>query len=91
AGSSKIGENCVFGGQVGIGGHVTIGDDSQIGGQSGILSNTEKGSRIIGTPAIPVKNYFRSSVLFAKLPDMDRQLRALEKEIEELKKKLAEK
>ena len=32
--------------------------------------------------AIPVKNYFRSSVLFAKLPDMDRQLRALEKEIE---------
>lgn len=91
AGSSKIGENCVFGGQVGIGGHVTIGDDSQIGGQSGILSNTEKGSRIIGTPAIPVKNYFRSSVLFARLPDMDRQLRALEKEIEELKKKLAEK
>ncbi len=91
AGSSKIGENCVFGGQVGIGGHVTIGDDSQIGAQSGIISNTPKGSRLIGTPAIPVKNYFRSSVLFAKLPDMDRELRALKTEIEELKKKLEEK
>ncbi len=88
AGSAKIGENCVMGGQVGIGGHITIGKNSQIGAQSGIISNTKEGSKIIGSPAYPVKNFFKSSIIIPKLPDMYRQLNALEKELAELKKKL---
>ena len=86
AGSVKIGSGCMFGGQVGIGGHINIGDDTQIGAQSGIISNTEAGSRIMGSPAIPVKNFMRSGVLFEKLPDFYKMLSKLEKEIEELKK-----
>lgn len=89
AGSTKIGENCVFGGQVGIGGHITIGKNSRIGAQSGIISNTKEGSEIIGSPAMPVKSFFKSSILMPKLPDIYRQLNALEKELLELKKKLA--
>lgn len=88
AGSTKIGENCVFGGQAGIGGHITIGKNSQIGAQSGIISNTKEGSEIIGSPAMPVKSFFKSSIIMPKLPDMYRQLNALEKELSELKKKL---
>lgn len=91
AGSTKIGENCVLGGQVGIGGHITIGRKSQIGAQSGIISNIKEGSEIIGSPAMPVKSFFKSSIITPKLPDMYRQLGMLEKEIEELKKKLGEK
>ena len=91
AGSTKIEENCVFGGQVGIGGHITIGKNSKIGAQAGIISNTKEGSEIIGSPAFPVKNFFKSSVIIPKLPDMYRQLGTLEKEIEALKKALAEK
>lgn len=90
AGSTKIGESCVLGGQVGIAGHITIGNRTQIGAQSGILSSTKEGSEIIGTPAFPVKNYFRSSIIVPKLPDMYRQLNALEKEIAELKKSLSQ-
>lgn len=88
AGSTKIGENCVLAGQVGIGGHITIGKNSQIGAQAGIISNTKEGSEIIGSPAIPVKSFFKSSIIIPKLPDMYRQLNALEKELLELKKKL---
>ncbi len=88
AGSTKIGENCVLGGQVGIGGHITIGKNSQIGAQSGIISNTKEGSEIIGTPAFPVKNFFKSSIIIPKLPDMYKQLSALEKEVAELKNRL---
>mgnify|MGYP000954064876 FL=1 len=88
AGSTKIGENCVFGGQVGIGGHITIGKNSQIGAQSGIISNTKEGSEIIGSPAMPVKSFFKSSIIIPKLPDMYRQLNTLERELAELKKKL---
>ena len=91
AGSTKVGEGCVFGGQVGVGGHITIGKNSQIGAQSGIISNTKEGSQIMGSPAMPVRNFLKSSIIIPKLPDMYRQLSALEKEIEALKKMLAEK
>jgi UDP-3-O-[3-hydroxymyristoyl] glucosamine N-acyltransferase len=87
AGSTKIGENCMLGGQVGIGGHITIGKNSQIGAQSGIISNIKEGSEIIGSPAMPVKSFFKSSIIMPKLPDMYRQLNALEKELSELRKK----
>ncbi|MDD2512355.1 MAG: UDP-3-O-(3-hydroxymyristoyl)glucosamine N-acyltransferase [Proteiniphilum sp.] len=89
AGSTKIGESCVLGGQVGIGGHITIGRKSQIGAQSGIISNTKEGSEVIGSPAFPVKSFFKSSVILPKLPDMYRRLNAMEKELAELKKKLS--
>lgn len=87
AGSTRIGENCVLGGQVGIGGHITIGKNSQIGAQAGIISNTKEGSEVIGSPAYPVKSFFKTSIILPKLPDMYRQLNALEKEISELKKR----
>lgn len=87
AGSTKVGENCVFGGQVGLGGHITIGKNSQIGAQSGIISNIKENSEIIGSPAIPVKQFFKSSIIIPKLPDMYRQINALEKELNTLKER----
>ena len=88
SGSTKIGDHCVIGGQVGLGGHITIGNNTSIGAQSGIISNIKEGSQILGSPAIPVKNFFKSSVIFPKLPDMYRQMAQLEKEIKELKETL---
>jgi len=85
SGSTKVGKNCVLGGQVGLGGHITIGDNSSIGAQSGIISNIKEGATIMGAPAIPVKDYFRSSIIFPKLPDMYKQLNKIQKELNELK------
>lgn len=85
SGSTKIGEHCMMGGQVGLGGHITIGNNVNVGAQSGIISNIKDDSKIIGSPAIPVKDFFRSSIVFPKLPDMYRQIAQLEKEIQELK------
>lgn len=88
SGSTKVGKNCMFGGQVGLGGHITVGDNSSIGAQSGIISNVEPNSKIIGAPAMPMKDFFRSSVVFPKLPDMYRQLNKMQKELDELKASL---
>ena len=85
SGSTKIGKNCMFGGQVGLGGHITVGDNANIGAQSGIISNIKPDAKIIGAPAIPVKDFFKSSVVFPKLPEMYKQLAQLQKEVEELK------
>jgi len=85
AGSSKVGANCMFGGQVGIGGHITIGNNSQLGAQAGTISNIKPNSQLMGAPAIPVKNFLKSSIIFEKLPEIYRTIGRLEKEIEELK------
>lgn len=85
SGSTKVGKRCMIGGQVGLGGHISIGDNVNIGAQSGIISNIKPDAKIIGSPAIPVKDFFRSSVVFPKLPEIYRQLAQLQKEIEELK------
>ena len=77
----------MIGGQVGLGGHINIGDDTQIGAQSGIISHIEAHSRVMGSPAIPLKNFFRSGIIYRKLPEMYVELNRLKKEIDELKQK----
>jgi UDP-3-O-[3-hydroxymyristoyl] glucosamine N-acyltransferase len=88
SGSTKVGKNCMLGGQVGLGGHIKIGDQVNIGAQAGIISNVEDGRSIIGSPGIDIKNFFRSSLLFQKFPDIYRTLNRLEKEVETLKEEL---
>nr|WP_050701285.1 UDP-3-O-(3-hydroxymyristoyl)glucosamine N-acyltransferase [Dysgonomonas sp. BGC7] len=85
SGSTKVGKNCMFGGQVGLGGHISIGDNANIGAQSGIISNIKPDAKILGSPAIPVRDFFKSSVVFPKLPEMYKQIAQLQKEIELLK------
>ncbi|MDR2469381.1 MAG: UDP-3-O-(3-hydroxymyristoyl)glucosamine N-acyltransferase [Tannerella sp.] len=87
AGSTKVGAHCKFGGQVGLVGHLRIADHVQIGPQSGIMRNMKQEDTVMGSPALPAKDYFRASVLFGKLPELYRTLNRLEKEVEELKKK----
>ena len=88
AGSTKIGEWCMLGGQVGVAGHITIGNKVNMGAQSGVHGSIKDGEALIGTPPIGLKNYFKSSAVFKKLPDMYLELNCLKKEIEELKKQL---
>ena len=81
SGSTKVGKNCMLGGQVGLAGHISIGDNVGIGAQSGIVSNIEPGRNIIGYPAINIKNFYRSNILFAKLPDIYREHNQMQKDI----------
>ena len=86
AGSAKVGEWCVIAGQVGITGHLTVGNHVILGPQSGIISSIKDGSRLIGSPPMEEKPFFKSQAVLRKLPDMYRELNALRKELDELKK-----
>lgn len=87
AGSTKIGAWCMVGGQAGFSGHITIADKTFIGAQSGVISNTKgNGEQLIGAPAIDPKVFFKAQAVMKRLPDMYKELGALHKEIEELKK-----
>jgi UDP-3-O-[3-hydroxymyristoyl] glucosamine N-acyltransferase len=88
SGSTKIGKNCMFGGQVGLAGHIKIANGTKIGAQGGILGDVKvENTAIIGSPAIDVKQFLKSSVIFKKLPEMKAKIDSLEKEMESLKKR----
>ncbi|MEZ4758090.1 MAG: UDP-3-O-(3-hydroxymyristoyl)glucosamine N-acyltransferase [Flavobacteriales bacterium] len=85
AGSTKVGDHNQIGGQVGIAGHLHIGDRVRIAAQSGIGSNLLDGSIVQGSPAFPKGQYDRSSVIFRRLPDLQKRVDQLEKELAALK------
>ena len=89
AGSTKIGAWCMVGGQAGFAGHIHVADKTFVGAQCGVISNTKgDGEQLIGSPAVNPKMYFKARAIDAKLPDMYRQVAALQREIDELKSKL---
>lgn len=87
AGSTKVGQWCMFGGQVGVSGHITVGDRVLLGAQSGAPASLKSNQTLIGTPPMPKIPYFKSQAIFQRLPEIYKQLNALQKEVEELKKK----
>ena len=86
AGSTKIGQWCMFGGQVGVAGHIEIGDKVFLGAQSGVPGSLKSNQVLIGTPPMEKLPYFKSQAIFQRLPEIYKELNALKKEIEELKK-----
>jgi UDP-3-O-[3-hydroxymyristoyl] glucosamine N-acyltransferase len=88
AGSAKIGKNCMFGGQVAVAGHSRIADGTKAGGQAGIAGSIKtENTTILGSPAIDVKQFLKSSVIFKYLPELKIKVDTLEKEVDSLKKK----
>ena len=75
----------MFGGQVGLAGHITIGDRTLLGAQSGVPGNLKGNEELIGTPPMPLRQYFKSQAIFRRLPDMYKDLNDLKKEMESLK------
>lgn len=85
AGSTRVGKNNMFAAQVGIVGHLTIGDNVKIGGQSGVMKDVKDGEILQGSSAMHYKDFWKSYLLFTKLPEMRNQINQLEREIKSLK------
>ncbi len=82
SGSTKIGEQVVLGGQVGVVGHITIAKGSQVQAQSGVnRSILEDNKKWGGSPAFPYNNELRSQVLYSKLPELEKRIAELEKQL----------
>ena len=78
AGSTKVGSRCMFGGQVGLAGHITVGDNVQLGAQSGIEASVPDGARLLGSPAIPLRDAARMIVYQKRLGDLFDRVKKLE-------------
>lgn len=59
AGSSELEDFVVVAAQGGIAGHLRIGRGAQIGAQCGVMRDVPAGQAVVGSPAMPVKQFFR--------------------------------
>ena len=86
SGTTELGTGVVLAGQVGVAGHLRIGDLAKVGAQAGVISDLEDGAVVLGAPAMPSRDFMRSTAVFIKLPELHRELRDLKKRLEALEK-----
>jgi UDP-3-O-[3-hydroxymyristoyl] glucosamine N-acyltransferase len=67
SGSTVLEDFVVIAGQAGIVGHVRIGARSRIGAQAGVMADVAAGSDVVGSPAQPVKAFFREVATLRRL------------------------
>lgn len=89
SGSAKLGAHMMVGGQVGFAGHLTIADGVKIGAQSGVNNSIKKeGAILMGSPVTDMSTWRRSSIVMKNLPDMQRAINRLERELKALKEEM---
>ncbi len=67
AGSSRLGRGVVLAAQAGVAGHLAVGDGARLGAQSGIMRDLAPGEDVLGSPALPIRQFFRQYVMMEKL------------------------
>jgi UDP-3-O-[3-hydroxymyristoyl] glucosamine N-acyltransferase len=85
AGSTTTGDYVVMAGQVGVRDHVHIGARAVLCSKAGVSNDVEDGVEMLGSPAAPLRQAKLQMAAVAKLPEMRRQFRALQRQFEELR------
>lgn len=88
AGSTVVEENVTLAGQVGVAGHITVGKGTIVTAQTGIPKSVDAGSFVSGYPAIPNREWLKSSAVFRKLPDLRKAVAELQRRLEALEARL---
>jgi UDP-3-O-[3-hydroxymyristoyl] glucosamine N-acyltransferase len=73
SGSTVLEDNVMLGGQAGLTGHLRIGRRARIGAQAGVMSDVAAGADVVGSPAQPVREFFRQVAVLRKLARGDRK------------------
>jgi UDP-3-O-[3-hydroxymyristoyl] glucosamine N-acyltransferase len=88
SGSTRIGSRVTIAGQVGVVDHIEIGDDVIVGAQAGVSKDIPARSVVLGAPAVPHQEFKRQLAAFARLPEMRKQVQALQERIAALESRL---
>jgi UDP-3-O-[3-hydroxymyristoyl] glucosamine N-acyltransferase len=88
AGSTVVEDDVVLAGQVGVAGHLKIGKGVVATAQTGVPNSIEAGEFVSGYPAIPNREWLKSSAVFRQLPALKKRIADLEARLRELEEKL---
>ena len=84
AGSTELGNFVITAGQAGVAGHIKIGDGATIMGQAGATADVPAGASVIGSPAVPQKEFLKERLAIKKIAKLEKQLREMQKALKEL-------
>jgi UDP-3-O-[3-hydroxymyristoyl] glucosamine N-acyltransferase len=87
-GSARVGERAVLGGQAGIPDHMSVGDDAVVGPQAGLSGNVAPRDSVIGSPAVPVRDFIQQNMNFKRLSRLNQRVKELEAKVAEMEKRL---
>jgi UDP-3-O-[3-hydroxymyristoyl] glucosamine N-acyltransferase len=90
AGTTRVGNNCILGGQVGLSGHLAVGNGSMLTPQSGVSSDIPPNSLYSGAPAVEHKTWLKGSAAYKRLPELLNTVRRLEQEVAKLSARATE-
>jgi UDP-3-O-[3-hydroxymyristoyl] glucosamine N-acyltransferase len=67
SGSTVLEDFVQIGAQAGLTGHLRIGARARIGAQAGVMSDVDAGADVVGSPAMPVREFFRNVAVLRRL------------------------
>ncbi|MBV9757853.1 MAG: UDP-3-O-(3-hydroxymyristoyl)glucosamine N-acyltransferase [Alphaproteobacteria bacterium] len=67
SGSTILGDHVMVAGQAGLTGHLRIGRKARIGAQAGVMADVPDGADVVGSPAQPVREFFRGVAALRRL------------------------
>jgi UDP-3-O-[3-hydroxymyristoyl] glucosamine N-acyltransferase len=67
SGSTVLGDHVMVAGQAGLTGHLRIGRKARIGAQAGVMADVPDGADVVGSPAQPVREFFRQVATLRRL------------------------
>jgi UDP-3-O-[3-hydroxymyristoyl] glucosamine N-acyltransferase len=67
SGSTVLEDFAVVAAQAGLAGHLRIGKGARIGAQAGVMADVLAGADVVGSPAEPVRDFFRGVATLRKL------------------------
>ncbi|HUB47844.1 MAG TPA: UDP-3-O-(3-hydroxymyristoyl)glucosamine N-acyltransferase [Acetobacteraceae bacterium] len=67
SGSTILEDHVMLGGQAGLTGHLRIGRQARIGAQAGVMADVPAGAEVVGSPAQPVRAFFREIAAIRRL------------------------
>lgn len=81
SGGVTLGNNVILAGQVGVANHIHLGDGVVAAAKSGIHDDQPAKAQVMGYPAFSAKEFFRATAVFKRLPEMQKILRELQKQL----------
>jgi UDP-3-O-[3-hydroxymyristoyl] glucosamine N-acyltransferase len=67
SGSTVLGDFVRVEGQAAMAGHLRIGQGARIGAQAGVISDIAPDETVLGSPAQPIRDFFRQIATLKKL------------------------
>jgi len=67
SGSTVLEDFVMIGGQGGLTGHLHIGRKARIGAQAGVMADVPAGADVVGSPSMPVREFFRQVAVLRRL------------------------